>query len=138
DVLVPLGRCWQGELGVPQALLVSSGHSAPSLDVCVQPSELASQYLSLYLVEPAVVAGGLGDIVVFLHPVVAEPAQGACDLVIVGDGRPSVTVGAQDLRRVEGERGGVAHAPRDPSVPAGSMCLGTVLQDHEAVLLSDS
>src|SRR5699024_5678998 len=113
------------------------GYPAQSLDVRVQPSELASQDLRLHFVEPAVVAWSAGDVVVLLHPVVAESAQGAFDPVVVGDDRTSVAVGAQDLRRVEGERGGVAHAPRYPAVVAASVCLGTVLQDHEAVLLGD-
>src|SRR5699024_4620565 len=99
-------RVWRRPLEFALWQRPSHGYPAQSLDVRVQPSELASQDLRLHFVEPAVVAWSAGDVVVLLHPVVAESAQGAFDPVVVGDDRTSVAVGAQDLRRVEGERGG--------------------------------
>jgi hypothetical protein len=70
-------------------------------------------------------------------PVVAAPAHAPGDVGPAGGDRPAVAEGAQVLRGVEAERGGIAERTDRPVAPCRAERLGRVLQVEQPVPIGD-
>ena len=103
----------------------------------VEVLELHSQDSRLELVQPRVHAGKVADIAL-TPPVLPEPAYPVCELSITGDHGASISQRSQVLRRVKAEGGDVPPNSSLPVVKDGSVRLGAVFDDCQAVLFGDA
>src|SRR5215468_1532423 len=94
--------------------------------------QLDGEERSLKGIEPRV--GALHRVQILL-PLAVVPQQPDLlgDALIVGDDHAAVAAGAEILRRIEAERGGVAGAANDPPAGAGAMGLSSIFDNHEVV-----
>jgi len=126
----------QGDVGVGQFLAVARGQ-LPSCGVpFVQVAQFDSQDCRLHAVQPAVVAGH-GVVVLDGRAVVSGGLEPRGQVFVIGDDGSAVAHRSQVLAGVEAEAAGSSHAAGSAAFVTGSMCLGGVLNDQQAVLVGD-
>ena len=119
-----------------QPAMIDGCYFPPRLIMGIEVLEFGAQDGGLKLIKAAVCPARLMDVAACLT-IIAPFSQTASQLGILRDDRAAIAIGAQILGRIKAECAKMPDSADLPPFIFGAVCLGTVFNQQEVVLIGD-